>query len=53
MANWTTGLYDRRNDQVGLDEVERILIRPLRKLLNGATHRDPPSRNGRHSPLHQ
>jgi hypothetical protein len=23
----TTGLYDRRNDQVSLDEVERILIR--------------------------
>lgn len=22
----TTGLYDRRNDQVSLDEVERILI---------------------------
>jgi hypothetical protein len=22
----TTGLYDRRNDQVSLDEVERIVI---------------------------
>jgi integrase len=22
----TTGLYDRRNDQISLDEVERILI---------------------------
>jgi integrase len=22
----TTGLYDRRNDQVSLDEVERVLI---------------------------
>jgi hypothetical protein len=22
----TTGLYDRRNDEVGLDDVERILI---------------------------
>jgi hypothetical protein len=30
MANhesaWTTGRYDRRNDQVSLDEVERIVI---------------------------
>ena len=25
----TTGLYDRRNDQVRLDDVERILIRSL------------------------
>jgi hypothetical protein len=26
MARATTGLYDRRNDQVSLDEVESILI---------------------------
>ena len=29
----TTGLYERRQDQVALDEVERIVIWPLRHLM--------------------
>ena len=29
----TTGLYDRRQDQVSLDEVERIVIQSLRYLM--------------------
>jgi len=38
----TTGLYGRRQDQVSLDEVERIVIQPLRHLMPQIRFGEPP-----------
>ena len=37
----TTQLYDRRSDEVSLDEVERILISPLLRCYKRAPQRQP------------